>query len=88
LHLGLKPGVIRQAAFFMPAPSIIARSTPTYWLIYLLVMPVASFIFNAMILLGLGGLLDFKPTGAQLLGHHDGAHHLVGTEHRQAEAAL
>lgn len=41
---------------------------PTYWLIYLLVMPVAGFIFNAMILLGLGGLLDFKPTGAQLLG--------------------
>lgn len=52
----------------MPAPTIIARPTPTYWLSYLLVMPLAGFIFNAMILLGLGGLLDFKPTGAQLLG--------------------
>jgi hypothetical protein len=52
----------------MPAESIIARPTPTYWLIYLLVMPLAGFIFNAMILLGLGGLLDLKPTGAQLLG--------------------
>jgi len=52
----------------MPAPSIIARPKPTYWLSYLLVMPLAGFIFNAMILLGLGGLLDFKPTSAQLLG--------------------
>lgn len=52
----------------MPAESILAHPKPTYWLSYLLVMPVAGFIFNAMILLGLGGLLGFKPTGAQLLG--------------------
>lgn len=52
----------------MPALPLVVRPKPTYWLIYLLVMPVAGFIFNAMILLGLGGLLDFKPTGAQLLG--------------------
>ncbi len=56
-----------ERAFFMPAPSIIARPVPTYWLSYLLVMPVAGFICE-MFLLGLGGLLDFKPTGAQLLG--------------------
>lgn len=53
----------------MPAPSIIiARPTPTYWLIYLLIMPFGGFICGDMILLGLGWLLDFKPTGAQLLG--------------------
>jgi hypothetical protein len=50
----------------MPAPSIIARPRPTYWLSYLLVMPLAGFIFNAMLLVGIGGLLDYKPTRPEL----------------------
>lgn len=40
---------------------------PTYWLSYVLVMPLAGFIFNAMILIGIGGLLGHKPTPPELL---------------------
>lgn len=46
----------------MPAPSLLARPKPTYWLSYLLVMPVAGFIFTAVIGGAIVGLLDYKPT--------------------------
>ena len=46
----------------MPAESIIARPKPTYWLSYVLVMPVAGFMATAVIGGALCGLLDYKPT--------------------------
>lgn len=46
----------------MPAESIIARPKPTYWLSYLLVMPVAGFIFTAVIGGAIGRLLGHQPT--------------------------
>ncbi len=51
----------------MPARSIIARPQPAYWLSYLLVMPVAGFIFAMMIGGATAGLLDHKLTGPEIL---------------------
>ena len=56
-----------ERAFFMPAPSIIARPTPTYWLSYLLVMPVAGFMLAAFVVVGGSELLGHKPTRAEML---------------------
>jgi hypothetical protein len=51
----------------MPAPSIIARPKPTYWLSYLLVMPVAGFMFAAVIVVGGSAMLDHKTTREEIL---------------------
>ena len=51
----------------MPAPSIIARPKPTYWLSYLLVMPLAGFMFAAVIGGGLSERLGHKPTRPEML---------------------
>jgi hypothetical protein len=56
-----------ERAFFMPAPSIIARPKPTYWLSYLLVMPVAGFMLAAFVVVGGSELLGHKPTRAEML---------------------
>lgn len=50
----------------MPAVSIIARPKPTYWLSYLLVMPVAGFIFTAVIGGALCRLLGHQPTRPEI----------------------
>ncbi|MHB1082840.1 MAG: hypothetical protein ACYC67_25825 [Prosthecobacter sp.] len=52
----------------MPAPSLLARPKPTYWLSYLLVMPVAGFMFAAFIVVGGSELLGHKPTRPEMLG--------------------
>jgi len=49
-------------AFSMPSESILARPKPTYWLSYLLVMPLAGFIFAAVIGGGICQFMDYKPT--------------------------
>ncbi len=51
----------------MPAESIIARPKPTYWLSYLLVMPVAGFMFAAFIVVGGSAMLGHKPTRPEML---------------------
>ncbi|MFZ2277984.1 MAG: hypothetical protein WAW39_09295 [Prosthecobacter sp.] len=51
----------------MPAESIIARPKPTYWLSYLLVMPLAGFVVAAVIGGALSGLLDHKLTRPEIL---------------------
>ena len=50
----------------MPAPSILARPKPTYWLSYLLVMPVAGFMFAAFIVVGGSAMLGHKPTRSEM----------------------
>ena len=51
----------------MPAPSIIARPKPTYWLSYLLVMPLAGFMLAAVIGGGISERLGHKPTRPEML---------------------
>ena len=51
----------------MPAQSIIARPKPIYWLSYLLVMPLAGFIFAAVIGGGLCEWLGHKMTREEIL---------------------
>ncbi len=51
----------------MPAPSILARPKPTYWLNYLWLMPMAGFVFAAVIGGGLSERLDHKPTRPEML---------------------
>lgn len=51
----------------MPAPTILARPKPTYWLSYLLVMPVAGFIFAAVIVVGGSAMMDHKTTREEIL---------------------
>lgn len=56
-----------ERAFFMPAPSILARPKPTYWLSYLLVMPLAGFMVAAFIVVGGSAMLDHKTTREEIL---------------------
>jgi len=56
-----------ERAFFMPAPSILARPKPTYWLSYLLVMPLAGFMFAAFIVVGGSELIGHKTTRGEIL---------------------
>lgn len=51
----------------MPAPSILARPKPTYWLSYLLVMPLAGFMFAAVIVVGGSAMMDHKTTREEIL---------------------
>lgn len=51
----------------MPAPSLLARPKPTYWLSYLLVMPLAGFMFAAFIVVGGSAMLGHKPTREEIL---------------------
>lgn len=51
----------------MPAESILARPQPTYWLSYFVVMPLAGFIFTAVIGGGLCQALGHKLTRPEIL---------------------
>jgi hypothetical protein len=51
----------------MPVPSILARPKPTYWLSYLLVMPLAGFMVAAFIVVGGSAVLGHKPTREEIL---------------------
>ncbi|MCF7790178.1 MAG: hypothetical protein K9N47_28930 [Prosthecobacter sp.] len=51
----------------MPVPTILARPKPTYWLSYLLVMPVAGFMLAAVIVVGGSAMLGHKPTRPEIL---------------------
>ena len=51
----------------MSAQSLIARPKLTYWLSYLVVMPLAGFVLNAMILGGGRGLLEHQPNRSEIV---------------------
>ena len=51
----------------MPAPSILARPKPTYWLSYPLVMPLAGFMLTAVVGGAISERLGHKPTRPEML---------------------